>query len=400
MKGRFFFFSGYRILRIASSDSVSFLNLCAERHFVYRDPTVEDGFFSFCVSETVAKRLIPALEQKGIGWECVKKGGSALWLHALWHRPGILLGALLFALTVFFSSNVIWDIRVEGCQRLQEKEVEELLLACGLHRGAWRSSLDTAGVESRVIIASDTISWISVNIIGTVAEVEIRESIPAPEMTEHMAAANLVASRDGMILWMEEVRGNAAVGEGDDVAEGELLIGGLYGSETDGFRYTVAKGRVYARTHRDFSVEIPLIYQKKVYTGRVQEEKYAIFFEKEVKFFGNYRNLYESCDTIDTVEYARVFGGENLPVGIRTVRYLEYVWVTDTRSEEEARALAEYELRCLTEAEVPEGELLRMTKRGSVGESAYRLEAHATYIENIAEVREIEIEGITKKKEP
>ena len=400
MTGHFSFFSGYRRLRISASDSTDLLNLCAEGHFVYRDPRLEGDFFLFSASETVSKRLIPAMEKRGIGWECVREGGSALWLRRLLHRPGILLGALLFALTVFCSSSVIWDIRVEGCHTLREEEVERLLGECGLHLGAWRSSLDAAGIESRVIIASDEISWITVNIIGTVAEVEIRESAPAPDAPSEMAAANLVAARDGLILWMEEVRGNAAVAEGDDVAEGELLVGGLYGSETDGFRYTVAKGRVYAKTHRDFSVEIPLTYEKKTYTGRMKVEKYFIFFEKEVKFFGNYGNLYTSCDTIDTVEYFHIWDGEHLPIGVRTVRYLEYTLIPTTRSEEEAKRLAEYELRCLAEAEVPGGELLRMTKRGSMSETAYRLTVHASYIENIATVREIEIEGITKKQEP
>ena len=43
-------------------------------------------------------------------------------------------------------------------------------------------------------------------------------------------------------------------------------------------------------------------YDKKVYTGRKKIKKSLIFFEKEVKFFGNSRNLYASCDKIDVVE--------------------------------------------------------------------------------------------------
>lgn len=399
MIGRFSFFSGYRILQIPFDRAADLFNLCAEHHAVYREPRREGDVLRFAVSVWTARRLIPLLESRGIAWSLVAEGGSAFWMRGLLRRPGLLLGSLLFCAILFFSSSVVWEIRVEGCDRLREADVERLLHDCGLRVGAWRSTLDTAGVESRVIIASDEISWISVNLIGTVASVEIRESAPPPPAEESMAAANLVAERDGLILWMEEVRGNTAVSVGDDVAEGQLLVGGIYGSETDGFRYTVAGGRVYAKTHRDFSVEIPLTYEKKVYTGRVKEEKYLIFFEKEVKFFGNYGNLYQSCDTIDTIEYLRVFAGEDLPVGIRTVRYLEYTLTEQTRSEEEAARLAEYRLMRLMEAEGGEAETVRMTRRVSVKEGAYTLSAHVSYIENIARVSEIEVEGIPKRKE-
>jgi hypothetical protein len=80
------------------------------------------------------------------------------------------------------------DIRVDGNRELSDAEVIAELNASGLSLGKVRSKLDTDSIQNRVMISSDKISWISVNIIGTVAQVEIRESevveeIPEPEPT-------------------------------------------------------------------------------------------------------------------------------------------------------------------------------------------------------------------------
>jgi similar to stage IV sporulation protein len=265
-----------------------------------------------------------------------------------------------------------------------------VLKECGVAIGARKNALDIDVIENRVLIFSDDISWISINILGNVAEVEIRER-EIIEDTEYMTAANLVAEREGIIEYFEDTRGKVAVDIGEAVSEGELLVGGIYGTEEEGFRYTVARGRVLARTEREFLVEIPLEYEKKVYTGRAFTEKYLIFFKKEVKFYGNSGNLCASCDTIDTVEYFSALEGTELPFGIRTVRHLEYEYRTEQRSVEEATELAYYTLRCKIEREIPDAELLSKKISFDIGESFYRLECKMSVIEDIATVKEISV---------
>ena len=85
-----------------------------------------------------------------------------------------------------------------------------------------------------------------------------------------------------------------------------------------------------------------------------------------------------------------------MPIGIRTVRTVEYEMAEATRSEEAAVELALYELRCRMEAEVPDGTLTKKALRAELTEGAYILRCEAEYIENIAKVQEIEIEGFSK----
>jgi similar to stage IV sporulation protein len=311
------------------------------------------------------------------------------------HRYGVFVGIILFAAIVFFSGRVIWDIRVEGNDRLDDAEVLEALREQGLRVGSLHARLDIDALENRVLLYSDDISWISVNIIGTVANVELREVEPFEEPPPAYAASNVVAARGGVIEWFEDIRGNVAVEIGDAVGEGDLLIGGLYAKEGKPAHYTCAEGKVFARTSRDFVVEIPLQYEQKRYTGRVFVEKYMIFFEKEVKFFANSGNSPMTCDTIDTVEYFQTWGETRLPVGIRTVRHYEYELVSTARDGEAAERMARDALAAQIADGIPEAMLVRKSTRTELTDTALTLQCYVECIENIARIEEIKIEGIS-----
>ncbi len=396
MKGPFVFLLGYRRLRVSQSEAGEVMNLCHTHGFVYRDFSFCDGYACFSCHPRVARRLCEACRARGIAVVEEPIRGLPGLLIRYRHRYGIFLGVLLFAAIVFFSGRVVWEIRVEGNERLDDSEVLEALHEQGLHVGSIRSRLDIDALENRVLLYSDDISWLSVNIVGTVANIELREVEVVPTPPPEYVAADLVAARGGVIEWFEDVRGNVAVEIGQEVGEGDLLVGGLYGEEGKPAHYTCARGKVFARTEHAFSVEIPMSYEKKVYTGRVWVEKYLIFFEKEVKFFANSGNSPMTCDTIDTVEYFQTHGGSSLPMGIRTVRYYEYVQTVTERSEEEAMELAYDTLRYRMESELSDDAMLvRKRTHAEPTESAYVLHAYVECIENIAKTEEIKIEGIS-----
>ena len=83
-----------------------------------------------------------------------------------------------------------------------------------------------------------------------------------------------------------------------------------------------------------------------------------------------------------------------MPVGIRTVRQMEYVTEETERSPEAAMELAYYRLRCQMESEVPRGELVAKELTAELTETEYRLCCRAAYIEDIAKVQEIQIAGV------
>ncbi len=386
----FLFFTGYHTLRMLRSDAGEVLELCRRGGLVYRNLSFCEEHVCILCSPRTLRRLLPLLKDRNIAVTVSELKGLWGLLYRYRRRYGIFLGMLLFAATVFFSGRVVWNIRVEGNERVSDREVVEQLRICGLSVGTELSELNTAAVEHRMIILSDEISWISVNMMGTVAQVEVRESEPIPEQAR-WDAAELIASRGGTVEALEDIRGDLLVKIGDDVEEGDVLVGGVYQSENGERRYTEAKGKVFARTERAFSVQIPLQHEKKVYTGEVKTEKYLIFFEKEVKFFGNTGNCTDTCDTINTIEYVQLSKGVSLPFGIRTVRYFAYETAEAVYSEERVAEIAYYRLQCEME-QLPEDAML-VRKQITVERTPdmYILRCRAQYVENIAVAREIKI---------
>jgi similar to stage IV sporulation protein len=282
-------------------------------------------------------------------------------------------------------------VRIKGNEKISSESIISLLEESGVGVGTKKKGLDIDAIENRALIVSDEISWLSINIIGNVAEVEIREVMPVPE-DEDYVASNLLATKNGTVVELVEIRGNLGVRLGEAVSEGQLLVGGIYGSETEGFRLVRARGKVMALCEYDYTVDVPLKYEKKVYTGNKKVKKSLIFFKKEVKFFRNRRNLYASCDTIERVEYLNLFGLGELPVGIRTVEYIEYETTEGILGEKEAAEQANYLLWQRLYADAPNAELCSKHIYGRLEGDTYILTARIECIENIAKECEIEVE--------
>ena len=204
-----------------------------------------------------------------------------------------------------------------------------------------------------------------------------------------MPPCDLIAERSGVIVGLEGVKGNIAVKVGDVVEEGSLLVGGRYGDEETGFRYMTAEGEVMAEVERSFSVRVPRKYQKKSYTGEVKYEKYLIFFEKEVKFFGNSGNLGSTCVKIIEDEILGFFGAD-LPVVLRTETEKEYTLELRRRSEQEARALALEGLEAQIKEQLGGAEILSRKNSFTVVNGVCRLECELVCLEDIAKTVEFE----------
>ena len=388
--GALLFLAGYEELSASSGDAAALADLCMRRAIACREAEFVDGRYVFRTSLFSARRLKKECRTLGIELSVLRRAGLPALLYRYRHRYGIALGALLCTLIIALSGGVIWDIRIDGNRRLSEDDVIAELRECGLKVGTKKRGINASRLENALLIINDDIAWISINIRGTVAQVEIIEREIA-EDEEAPDAANLVATQEGEIYLFEDVRGNILLKIGDRVDRGELIVSGIYESAGGALRYTCARGRVLARVEDEFSVDIPLEYEKKVYTGKVYTEKRLVFFEKEIKIYSNCRNLSASCDKIEIVEYPDVLGGGELPVGVRTVEYHEYVMLCAERSEDEAKALALEAADSSLSLMAAESDILGVSREWELTEGSVRLRYRVRRIKNIAEQRKIDV---------
>ena len=396
----FSFIIGYARFSVSEAQAARFIEACATFGISCRSEgfrATADGSeraFFICPSYMLG-RVIRVAKQCSIELGDLERHGfpylfASHFLRA--RRIGLTLGLICACITVFLSGRVLWDIRVVGNQRLDTKEIIELLEKNGICIGTPKKSISTSAIENRVLIESDDIAWISINIRGTVATVEIKEALPSPPKS-NFTASNLVSNANGIIERFEDVKGNLTVKLGDAVSQGQLLVGGVYDSTAfGGVRYTRARGKIFARCEKDFHIEIPLVYTKKVYKGNKKTQKSLIFFKKEVNFFTNSRNSYTSCDKIITEDHFEPFGLPGLPFGIRTVTYLEYESKESKMDIGLALEKALHELSVQLIESSPEYELLRKQISTEITDTALILDAHVVCTQNVAVEKEIQID--------
>ena len=393
----FYWITGYREVSVCAAYTAELLDVCRAYGFAYDGfAALDDGGVTVRFSLPVAKRVIHVCAERGIEVSVGEVRGFPSVCRRVLRRPGLIVGGALGLVLLVMSSRIVWDVRVEGNSRLSSREVEQTLQACGFGVGSSTEELELDRLENRVLIADRRIAWISVNLRGTVAYVQIREAERAPKGDE-TRPANVVASRGGVIERIELDEGGVVVAAGDRVGEGDLLVSGIYDSAILGLRTTRASARVYARTVREIEISIPFSYEQKVYdtTSDAASVAHSInFFGKIVNFSKSTGNEGVLCDTIERKRSLGPVSGVGFPVTLDTVWYLPYEIRTLERTYAEAEELAYRELARRI-GEIPGGaEILQKTITTSTGDGVFRLSCSLLCIEDIARVQEFEVDII------
>lgn len=388
---------GYYTVEIPRPFFEDFLNLCLRYNFSYYDVNIDEDkrSVSLIVALPQLKNVLTACRMWQIRIKVVSGHGLPQRLLKYKGRYGLLVGSVLAVALFVLSQSVIWRIDVTGNSDLSTEQVLESLNENGLHVGSYISSLKTDSIEQRIMISNDRIAWMSINILGTVAHVEIREVLDTEIKEENKTPANLVAAFDAQIVGMEVYSGFLSVKEGDFVRKGELLVSGVHKEGKSPLRFSRASGRIFGRISHTFEIEIPLVQSKKVYLDEKIEKKTLIFFGKPIKFFLNYRNLPTSYDIINYIYTFDPFSLGELPISLSVDEYLAYEMRDVDISEGEAIDFAYKELRRRIDEELPDATILKKVLHGEVSEGKYVLKCTVTAICNIARQVEFEVSNLS-----
>ena len=366
------------------------LSICMARNLSFTHfESREDGGVSFRCPLFSAAGLLRRLEERGISVE-VKRGGLPYWLYTHRKRWGLFAGGLCAILLFWLSAHFVWSVRITGNEALTSTEIKSLLADEGLEIGTYLPGLRMSEIETKVLLHTDALAWISVHMEGTVAVVQVIEQKTPPE--SKTAPANLVASRDGQIEYLELYRGTPVVGVGQAVRAGDLLVSGVRDSQTVGFQVTRAAGNVMARTDRELTIEIPLTYEKKVYSTVKKGQITLQFFKFSMIFFKNSGNEGLPCDIIEMKASAERFGLSDLPVSVTREEIRPYRLESAERTPEEALDLAYADLAQALSELSSDIRILRKEISTTISDTSLILTCHLYCLENIAMQVEFEAE--------
>lgn len=336
----YFFLLGYTVVRVGASSATDFFELCRVLEItpkkLKRVAKTED--FTCCFTSFSAAKVLAFSASRGLDVSPLKRGGiPSLWRRFI-HRPGLVIGTVLALMLLCLGRLFVWEVALEGCQAVGEEEILAELGELGLKRGAFLPHLDGDDIALSLRQSDARIGYATVNLVGTVAFVQIEEALPVPD-TAPTAPANLVAKKDGVVLLPMIFEGERRVEIGERVRAGQLLASGIIDGKDGGFRVTRASGQVWARTEETITVSIPFVYEEKHYTGKIYSEVEVDFFGFSGKVFKTTGNVNANCDII-VKKYNFFAGARVLPVGFSSSLYHVYEYKSTKRTAAEALALA------------------------------------------------------------
>ena len=311
---------GQVLVRVESAFPERVLNLCAARDLAFWDLQWEsETAFTCRLSRADFRELHRAAGKLECSVTPLRRSGAPYTLRRLLSRPALAAGAVAVGLWLVLGSFFIWEFTIEGNETLPDEVILRALEEQGVGIGSFGLSLDGEDLRNRILLELPELVWLTVNVSGCRASVQVRERVPVPETVDRKALSNLVARRAGLVLEIHAFSGVKCVVEGMSVEEGQILISGVEDTENFGARTTAGLGEVKGRTWHTLTAKLPLTVQKKVYAG--EKTGYSLIFgKKRVKFFGNSSIEGRNYDKI-TKRMKLSFLGVPLPVTVEQEKW-------------------------------------------------------------------------------
>ena len=259
---------------------------------------------AFTTEREFQELKIPA-ENSGMTLKIIKSKGLKAFAKRHKWRCGAVSGIILAFCFWFFMSGFIWEVEILATDGVNVEDFTESLADLGVKIGARKSKIDVINVQNQLMNEYNELLWVSLNIFGGKAQVEMSEFIEQKDITDTKTPINIVARKKGEIVLVKGYKGVNVVKEGDNVTKGSLLISGVV-KNFDGSEYfTHAKGEIFAKTKNNEKIICP--YKNKVFTTIQRENRYYLYvfslkiplgFKTKGEFLTESNRLLESGGTI------------------------------------------------------------------------------------------------------
>lgn len=172
-------------------------------------------------------------------------------------RRGLAVGAVLGVLLLVFLSQFVWTVECTGCSSVSETRLCEVLRQNGLSPGSFKGLLDVNQIKRQTLLQVEELGWMSVNLQGSRAVVEVREKAKKPPVSTNTKPCNIKAMCDGVVTELRVRRGTAKVLRGSGVRKGDLLVSGVHLTEQDTVSYVRSDADVFADVYSKKELYIP-----------------------------------------------------------------------------------------------------------------------------------------------
>ena len=379
---------GYRKLKIDPSD-LSLVTSLLLRNSI---PSIINNDGTITVRERDIKRIQNIFFGR-IDYSCSDSLGLPEIFKRIKYKGTVAISLLISLIVTLFLSGLIWDIRVEGNEKITDGEIILALGECGFEIGDMWRLVDRGEVENDFLKNNSSISWININRRGSVAYIKVieKENNQGTADNSPSTYSNLIASSDCVIEEITVMRGTAMVKVGDTVKRGDILVAGVLSAEAGG-GFCSAEATVIGRKSDTVTVEIERIGEKISYGEKKLYSKTINFFKISLNIFKLYGNLTDECDIIeDEVAYS-LFGRYKLPLSISSVYLVNKCSESVEYTDDELVKIATERMNAITASLLAGGDLLRIKTQGDFGDRGYWLSSDIVFLCDVGERAEFDVE--------
>lgn len=342
---------GYVRIKACTQNPERFLNLCAYHKIVVWNLVNKNDIYEMNLSIKDFFRLKNICKKTGTRILITGKYGLPFFFYRNKKRKAFFIGIFLSFLIMFFLSNYIWNIHVEGNIHNSTQSILGYLEKIDVHHGALKKDLDCAFIAEKLRGQFPDITWVSAKITGSRLLLEIKENDNIYiENVPKKGAYDLVANKTGEIVSMVTRKGTPVKKTGDLCQQGEVLVRGRLdilndNKEVEKYEYTDADADIYVQYPLEYYQQFSMVYQKPVYTGAkkrgylLQVGNYYFDFKR--------KSSWETFDTTTNLKQLRLTENFKLPIFYGSSTDYEYKTQESIYTEKEAKEKALSQLKVL-----------------------------------------------------
>lgn len=354
------YIKGYVSIKVWGYSRERFLNLCGNHDILIWDIENHGDYDTMKVSVEGFFALKTLLKKTGTRASVLQRHGLPFFVPKIKKRKIFVMGFLVCFLFWMLTARYIWDIQIEGNYSLTEDVLMDYLESQGVHTAMKKEDLLIEELEMKLREDYDMITWASLKVDGTTLIIQIREnempdydnlaeseenaSMPDGNME---AGKDIVAVKDGVIVYMITRKGVPQAAVGDTVEKGQILVSGAVPVYNDDmtirlYQYYEADADIMIAYDKSLSVERKRAYQEKEYSGKEKKILLLGFQDKEWNLSAGKVN-YETYDMIGEKKQVQLLDHLFLPFYYGTKYAKEYQLTPKIHTDEEMQEIMDAE---------------------------------------------------------
>ena len=381
------FIKGYLILEISGRFPERFLNMCLARKILIWDvKRLSETTVRLKISIRGFKILKHISVRTGTKIKIIEKRGLPMIIKKHKRRKPLFIGIVLFLILLIYMNQYIWDIEINGCEKISKDTILNTLKECGVYPGQIRFRLDQKKLKNEMLVKIPDLAWLWVEKSGSKIIVEVKEKLPVPEVFKPDDYCSIIALKDGVIDSMIVKNGMPLAELGETVHKNSILVSGMITSERGiPARYLHSEAEIYARTWYEKTKAFSCIVQKREETGKTSKKIRIKLFGLDINFYKNPTPDFTDYYT-EEEKYELSLFGKYMGVTLYTNTHHE-VSISYTRlAQDDVIADGILEInKLIDELTLPDSKLIKSTPEYKIiDEDTIEITVVSEYIENIA----------------